>query len=292
MTAWFIPVIPSGLVSSLVVGKLVSKIPASWIMVLGQISYLVGSILAAARPPTSIYWTYYFFSVLIITIGMDTSFPSAAMIFAGAVPQKYQGMAASIVMTVVNYSISLGLGFAGMVEMNINNGGLTKADKYKGYQGALWLSVCTISVSAELIVTLSSSLHTSRMEPACNFAFDMPLTAQQTDLPMGVLSTALAENDATLLFSGSCAHNTSPESSRTMIGTSNLKGKEEAPAETAVVLMPDIERKDTMRSFLGKKEKTVCIRHMLMGPIRRSYSQRKLLSEGHIFPRRINGKQG
>ena len=141
MAAWFIPVIPSGLVSSLAVGKLVGKIPASWIMVVGQISYLVGSILAAARPPTSIYWTYYFFSVLIITIGMDTSFPSAAMIFAGAVPQKYQGMAASIVMTVVNYSISLGLGFAGTLETNINNGGLTKADKYKGYQGALWLSV-------------------------------------------------------------------------------------------------------------------------------------------------------
>jgi hypothetical protein len=131
MAAWFIPV---GLISSLAVAKLVGKIPASWIMVVGQISYLVGSILAAARPPTSIYWTYYFFS-------MDTSFPSAAMIFAGAVPQKYQGMAASIVMTVVNYSISLGLGFAGTLETNINNGGLTKADKYKGYQGALWLSV-------------------------------------------------------------------------------------------------------------------------------------------------------
>jgi len=41
-----------------------------------------------------------------------------------------------------------------------------------------------------------------------------------------------------------------------MIGMSNLKGKEEAPVETAIVLMPDIERKDTMISFLGKKEKT------------------------------------
>jgi MFS family permease len=141
MAAWFVPVIPSGLVSSLAVGKLVGKIPASWIMVTGQVSYLVGSILAAARPPESTYWTYFFFSVLIITVGMDTSFPSAAMIFAGSVPQKYQGMAASIVMTVVNYSISLGLGFAGTLETNINHGGKTKADKLKGYQGAQWLSV-------------------------------------------------------------------------------------------------------------------------------------------------------
>lgn len=141
MAAWFIPVIPSGLISALAVGKLIGKIPASWIMVAGQVAYLVGSILAAARPPDSIYWTYYFFSVLIITVGMDTSFPAAAMIFSNAVPQQYQGMGASIVMTVVNYSISLGLGFAGTLETNINHGGLTKADQLHGYQGALWFSV-------------------------------------------------------------------------------------------------------------------------------------------------------
>jgi len=140
MAAWFIPVIPSGLFSALAVGKLLSKVPASWIMVVGQVAYLVGSILAATRPPESIYWTYYFFSVLIITVGMDTSFPAAAIIFSNAVPQQYQGMA-SIVMTVVNYSISLGLGFAGTIERNINHGGLTDSDKLHGYQGALWFSV-------------------------------------------------------------------------------------------------------------------------------------------------------
>ncbi|KAJ8098543.1 hypothetical protein POJ06DRAFT_292131 [Lipomyces tetrasporus] len=81
MAAWFTPVIPSGLISALAVGKLVGKVPASWIMVVGKVAYLVGSILAAARPPHTIYWTYYFFSVFIITVGMDTSFPATAMIF-------------------------------------------------------------------------------------------------------------------------------------------------------------------------------------------------------------------
>ena len=110
-------------------------------MVVGQLAYLVGSILAAPRPPQSIYWTYFFFSVLIITVGMDTSFPAATIIFSNAVPQEYQGMGASIVMTVVNYSISLGLGFAGTIEKNINHGGLTDADKLFGYRAALWFSV-------------------------------------------------------------------------------------------------------------------------------------------------------
>jgi hypothetical protein len=71
---------------------------------------------------------------------MDTSFPSAAMIFAGAVPQKDQGIVASIVLIIVNYSTSLGLGFAGTLETNINNSRLAKADLYKVYQGALWLT--------------------------------------------------------------------------------------------------------------------------------------------------------
>lgn len=141
MAAWFIPVIPSGLISALAVGKLLGKIHPSWIMVVGQVAYLVGSILAATRPAHSIYWTYYFFSVLIITVGMDTSLPAATIIFSNAVPHEYQGIGASVVMTIVNYSISLGLGIAGTVEANINQGGKTKSDELLGYRGALWLGV-------------------------------------------------------------------------------------------------------------------------------------------------------
>ncbi|KAL3422091.1 MFS transporter [Phlyctema vagabunda] len=142
IAAWFVPVIPSGLISALVVGKVVGKIPASYIMIVGQVAYLVGSILAASRPPHTIYWTYFFFSVLIITVGMDTSFPASAMIFSSAVPRQYQGMSASIVMTIVNYSISLGLGFAGTIETNVNHGAAVgQLEKLAGYRAALWFSV-------------------------------------------------------------------------------------------------------------------------------------------------------
>jgi hypothetical protein len=44
-------------------------------------------------------------------------------------------------MTIVVYSISLGLGFAGTIELEINNGGHTKADLLHGYRGTLWFSV-------------------------------------------------------------------------------------------------------------------------------------------------------
>ncbi|CAH0003542.1 unnamed protein product [Clonostachys byssicola] len=141
MSAWFAPGIPVGLISALAVGKLLGKVPAPWIMVIGQVAYLAGSILASIRPPHSTYWTYFFFSVLIITVGMDTSFPAATIIFSDAVPRHHQGMGASVVLTVVNYSISISLGFAGTIERYINNGGHTEADRLHGYRGAIWFSV-------------------------------------------------------------------------------------------------------------------------------------------------------
>ena len=47
--------------------------------------------------------------------------------------QQQQGVAASLVNTVVNYSISIGLGVAGTVEGHINHGG---KDLERGYRGA------------------------------------------------------------------------------------------------------------------------------------------------------------
>lgn len=72
---------------------------------------------------------------------MDMSFPAATLILSDAVKKEHQGIAASLVATVVNYSISLGVGFAGTVEVHINNGGKTKADLLKGYKGALYLGI-------------------------------------------------------------------------------------------------------------------------------------------------------
>lgn len=53
-------------------------------------------------------------------------------------PREHQGMAASLVMMVVNYSISLGLGFAGTVESRVlANGGTT----LEGYRSAWYVAI-------------------------------------------------------------------------------------------------------------------------------------------------------
>jgi hypothetical protein len=47
--------------------------------------------------------------------GMDLSFPCGTIILSNAMPREHQGIAASLINTVVNYSISLSLGIAGTI---------------------------------------------------------------------------------------------------------------------------------------------------------------------------------
>ncbi|KAJ5357206.1 MFS general substrate transporter [Penicillium brevicompactum] len=141
LAAWLSPILITGIATALVVGKIINKVPASSIMLFAMLCYFLTSLLMALRPVYSTYWTYFFFATIIATFAMDSSLPAATIIFANAVPRQYQGMGSSVIMTIVVYSISLGLGFAGTIELQINNGGYTEADLLHGYRGTLWFSV-------------------------------------------------------------------------------------------------------------------------------------------------------
>jgi len=89
----------------------------------------------------------------------DMSFPSGILILSNSMPQQDQGVAGSLVNTVVNYSISLGLGFAGTVERYVNN---DNKDVLRGYRGATYLGVGlaglgTIIATCFLVATWTSS---------------------------------------------------------------------------------------------------------------------------------------
>ena len=65
------------------------------------------------------------------------SFPAATLLLSNAMPREHQGVSASLVATIVNYSISLGLGLGGTVEVHFNDGG---KDILRGYRGAWYLA--------------------------------------------------------------------------------------------------------------------------------------------------------
>lgn len=91
------------------------------------------------------------------------SFPSGTIILSNAMPRRHQGLAASLVGTVVNYSISLGLGFAGTVETHVNRHG---EDVLRGYRGAEYLGTGLAGLGLVISVCyMLMSWRRSRMEP-------------------------------------------------------------------------------------------------------------------------------
>jgi MFS family permease len=138
MTARISPCSISGLCAAFVTAKLIKRVPASVIMTIAMLSFFTGSILLATRPTHQIYWAQMFVATLVTPWGMDMSFPAATLILSDAMPQEHQGLAASLVTTFVNYSISIGLGIAGTVEAYTSRQG---SDAQRGITNARWSGV-------------------------------------------------------------------------------------------------------------------------------------------------------
>ncbi|KAJ5082808.1 hypothetical protein N7532_011851 [Penicillium argentinense] len=128
----------SGACAAVITGLLLGRIPASVIMFVAMLAFSAGQALLASMPIGQIYWANAFVIMLVTPWGMDMSFPSGILILSNAMPQQDQGVAGSLVNTVVNYSISMGLGFAGVVEHYVSNNG---DDILKGYRGATYMGV-------------------------------------------------------------------------------------------------------------------------------------------------------
>lgn len=112
----FIPVLPMGFVASGITAVLIGKIPVSIILFASMVAFFGANALIAFKPIGQTYWIQNFICFFISAFAMDMSFPAATILLADALPKNQQGIGASLVSTFVNYSISLGLGFASTVE--------------------------------------------------------------------------------------------------------------------------------------------------------------------------------
>lgn len=141
-TAQFVPAGIFGIVASTCTAVMFHfRLPVNLVLLCALLGFLTASILAATMPVHQIYWKQAFFSVLVAPFGMDMSFPAATILMSNMLPRQHQGTGASLVSTVVNYSISIGLGIAGTVESNIASSESTPAEKLKGYRSALYTAI-------------------------------------------------------------------------------------------------------------------------------------------------------
>jgi MFS family permease len=109
-------------------------------MLLSMLAFLAGNVLMAMAPADQPYWANTLWSVLIMPFGMDMSNPSATILLSNAVPREHQGIAASLVVTVVNYSISTSLGFAANIESSVSWGD-TADNILAGFRSAQYFGI-------------------------------------------------------------------------------------------------------------------------------------------------------
>jgi len=127
-----VPVAVTGLLAAVSTGFLLSKIRVQWILLVALLLYLTGMILIATVPVQQSYWYQTFWSICIMPFGMDMSFPSGTAITSAGMTKEHQGTAASLVSTVVNYSISLGLGIAGTILRELSQRGSSTIETFRG----------------------------------------------------------------------------------------------------------------------------------------------------------------
>ena len=114
------PVVPVGFLANALTGLLMHRTPASVILLISLLAFTTSAVLLTLTPQQQSYWSLTFASLTLVPFGMDMSFPAATVTISNFLPPDQQGIAGSLVATVVNYSMSIGLGFASTALRYVN----------------------------------------------------------------------------------------------------------------------------------------------------------------------------
>ncbi|KAF2103901.1 YOR378W-like protein [Rhizodiscina lignyota] len=153
VAAQYAPAVLCGLIAAGMTGFLLTHTPVSFVMMCSMIAFCLGIVIAATQPAQQTYWAQMFVSIVVMPFGMDMSFPAATVILSNHMPREHQGLAASLVNTVVNYSISIALGIAGTVEVNVLKSKAHEGDLLFGIRSA-WYTAIGLSLAGVILGAL------------------------------------------------------------------------------------------------------------------------------------------
>ena len=137
----YLPLTLGGGAMAFVAAWLVTRLPAQVIICAGCLATLGCNLFVATIPRNISYWAMGFPALFLSAFTIDLIVTSAQIITNNSVPVKYQGVAGSLVGTLLSYGMSTGLGFAGTVEVNTFGSGQSKEELLHGYHMAAYLGV-------------------------------------------------------------------------------------------------------------------------------------------------------
>lgn len=134
----YIPIMIIGTIAALSVAFLIHRVRPSFIMLASSVGFCIGCILLSIMPVDQSFWKISFIQLFIITWGMDLSFAAGSIILSDCLPKKHQGIAGSLISTVVNYSVSLFLALSNIIQINVHS---STKDLLQSYRAALYFGI-------------------------------------------------------------------------------------------------------------------------------------------------------
>ncbi|RWA10103.1 hypothetical protein EKO27_g4998 [Xylaria grammica] len=134
----YLPLTIVGAITPFVAAWLIPRVPAQVIIGLGCLALVIINALLATTRPDLTYWAMCFPAMFVSAFTIDLIVTSAQIVISSTVPMKQQGIAGSLVGTLLGYGLSTGLGFAGTVEVHTFDNG---RNLLRGYHSAAYLAI-------------------------------------------------------------------------------------------------------------------------------------------------------
>lgn len=167
LAGWkFIPFSIFGIIASLSVPKLIRVVKPMGILLLASLGFFGGALCYTLMSPKMPFWALEFVGTIILSFGMDLSFPASSIVLSDLIPNGNSG---SLVSTMTNYGVALFLGIATYIEKQVSkrNQNWELLKQYRtGFYVGLGLSAlcCLLSIIMIIDQKVASSKKTYNTE--------------------------------------------------------------------------------------------------------------------------------
>ncbi|KAL8822563.1 MAG: hypothetical protein Q9191_006703 [Dirinaria sp. TL-2023a] len=149
IVAWYVPWGIGGCVLSIAGGYVFHLIPGTLLMLVGGLGWILTSLLLALAPKGASYWAYVLPAMIGATLGIDITFNVANIFITTSLPQSQQGLAGSLINSLLYLGIAFVLGFADVTQTQTASSGLKKS-----YQYVFWYQFAVQTLALLIMVGL------------------------------------------------------------------------------------------------------------------------------------------
>ncbi|KAI0845727.1 MFS general substrate transporter [Daldinia vernicosa] len=147
-----------GAAATFLAAYLIPRVSAQWILAMGAFCMLVANLLIATMPEQQSYWYQVFPSTVLSSLSPDLTYTAAQIIASNSVNRKQQGIAGSLIGSLLLYGTGLGLGFASTLESEVTS----RHGMVAGFRAALYFGVGLCVVALILDICFVRLVHDDR----------------------------------------------------------------------------------------------------------------------------------